>query len=288
MMKASLKKKMQASAENPWWVSPNHLKEWDKCPKQFYYKTVLGQRWLSNERNFELGKAVHALMDLEAKGLPYAHVFQTLSPNIQAHFKALQTDAIAQAPVMASEYAFYVPFQATMFPHVQLTGRIDRLSVVENTISIIDWKTGTAVPQDYPNAWQTRLYAYAIWQILTHQPNLLPTLLPNAPAWKAEQGLAFYYVEVRLNRQPYVKAYRVAIDEAYIRDTEALVAQRLTAILAETEFRLPKACPDKYCPFSKVCGILPESSEQLTLFALPQASVLELKVDEAENPLDLF
>lgn len=288
MKTSSVPKPMQATAENPWWVSPNHLKEWDKCPKQFYYKTVLGQRWLSNERNFELGKAVHALMDLEAKGLPYTHVLKTLSPNIQAHFNALQADSIAQAPIVASEYAFYVPFQATIFPHVKLTGRIDRLSMVDNTLSIIDWKTGTAVPQDYQNAWQTRLYAYALWQILTHQPNLLQNLLSSAPAWKPSQGLAFYYVDVRLYRQPHVKAYRVAIDEGYIRETEALLSQRLHAILAETQFPLPKACPDQYCPFSKVCGILPESTEQLALFALPQASVLESRAEEEENPLDLF
>ena len=288
MKTSSVPKPMQATTENPWWVSPNHLKEWDKCPKQFYYKTVLGQRWLSNERNFELGKAVHALMDLEAKGLPYEHVLKTLSPNIQAHFNALQADSIAQAPIVASEYAFYVPFQATIFPHVKLTGRIDRLSMVDNTLSIIDWKTGTAVPQDYQNAWQTRLYAYALWQILTHQPNLLQNLLSSAPAWKPSQGLAFYYVDVRLNRQPHVKAYRVAIDEGYIRETEALVSQRLNAILAETQFPLPKACPDQYCPFSKVCGILPETAEQLALFALPQASVLESRAEEEENPLDLF
>ncbi len=288
MKTSSVPKPMQATAENPWWVSPNHLKEWDKCPKQFYYKTVLGQRWLSNERNFELGKAVHALMDLEAKGLPYTHVLKTLSPNIQAHFNALQADSIAQAPIVASEYAFYVPFQATIFPHVKLTGRIDRLSMVDNTLSIIDWKTGTAVPQDYQNAWQTRLYAYALWQILTHQPNLLQNLLSSTPAWKPSHGLAFYYVDVRLNRQPKVKTYRVAIDEGYIRETEALVSQRLHAILAETQFPLPKACPDPYCPFSKVCGILPESTEQLALFALPQASVLESRAEEEENPLDLF
>lgn len=98
----------------------------------------------------------------------------------------------------------------------------------------------------------------------------------------------FYYVDVRTNRQPAVKVYDVTIDADYIAETEGLLKQVLARILAEKRFALPSACPDKYCRFSQVCGINPETTAQLPLFSLPQASVLGQGVSDEANPLDLF
>ncbi|MCE2930458.1 MAG: PD-(D/E)XK nuclease family protein [Vampirovibrionales bacterium] len=270
---------LNPTAENPWVVSVNQLKEWDKCHAQFYYKTVLKQRWLSDERNFELGKAVHALMDLHAKGLPTEHLRVGLKPNILAHFDALLEHPLAKAPVVTSEYAFYLPFSVEGFPHITLTGRIDRISLYNGSLAIIDWKTGTAVPHDYATAWQTRLYSYAIW----HMRDALPL-----PKGEGTAEIHFYYVDVRTNRQPAVKVYDVTIDAVYIAETEGLLKQVLARILAEKRFALPSACPDKYCRFSQVCGINPETTAQLPLFSLPQASVLGQRVSDEANPLDLF
>ncbi len=264
------------TAENPWMVTVNQLKEWDKCHAQFYHKTVLKQRWLSDERNFELGKSVHALMDLHAKGLPYEHFKVGLKANIYAHFEALIQHPIAKAPVVASEYAFYLPFQVGDVSPITLTGRIDRISLYDGSLAIIDWKTGTAVPHDYATAWQTRLYSYAIWQ------------MRNALGVDESLGMHFYYVDVRTNRQPAVKVYTVVIDAEYIAETEGLLKQVLARILAEKRFSLPSTCPDKYCPFSQVCGINPETTAQLPLFSLPQAPVFGQGVREETNPLDLF
>jgi hypothetical protein len=264
------------TAENPWMVTVNQLKEWDKCHAQFYYKTVLKQRWLSDERNFELGKSVHALMDLHAKGLPYEHFKVGIKANIYAHFEALIQHPIAKAPVVASEYAFYLPFPVGDVSPITLTGRIDRISLYDGSLAIIDWKTGTAVPHDYATAWQTRLYSYAIWH------------MRDALGVDESLEMHFYYVDVRTNRQPAVKMYTVAIDADYIAETEGLLKQVLARILAEKRFALPSACPDKYCSFSQVCGINPETTAQLPLFSLPQAPVLGQGVREEANPLDLF
>ena len=278
------------TAENPWMVTVNQLKEWDKCHAQFYHKTVLKQRWLSDERNFELGKAVHALMDFHAKGLPYEHLKVGLKANIYAHFQALIQHPIANAPVLASEYPFYLPFQVDDVSPVTLTGRIDRVSLYDGTLAIIDWKTGTAVPHDYATAWQTRLYSYAIWQMRDALPHINPHPNPLDTTKFGGEGTAemhFYYVDVRTNRQPAVKVYTVSIDAEYIAETEHLLKQVLARILAEKRFALPASCPDKYCPFSQVCGINPETTAQLPLFSLPQAPVLGQGEHEA-NPLDLF
>jgi hypothetical protein len=282
-------KRLIPTAENPWFVSVNQLKEWDKCHAQFYYKTVLKQRWLSDERNFELGKAVHALMDLNAKGMPTEHLRVGLKSNILAHFDALVEHPLAKAPVVASEYAFYVPFHVEGFSHITLTGRIDRISLYDGSLAIIDWKTGTAVPHDYATAWQTRLYSYAIWQMRDALPHTYSNPHPS-PLSKGEgvKEMHFYYVDVRTNRQPAVKVYDVTIDADYIAEIEGLLKQVLARILAEKRFSLPSACPDKYCRFSQVCGINPETTAQLPLFSLPQASVLGQGVSDEANPLDLF
>jgi hypothetical protein len=282
-------KRLIPTAEYPWFVSVNQLKEWDKCHAQFYYKTVLKQRWLSDERNFELGKAVHALMDLNAKGMPTEHLRVGLKSNILAHFDALVEHPLAKAPVVASEYAFYVPFHVEGFSHITLTGRIDRISLYDGSLAIIDWKTGTAVPHDYATAWQTRLYSYAIWQMRDALPHTYSNPHPS-PLSKGEgvKEMHFYYVDVRTNRQPAVKVYDVTIDADYIAETEGLLKQVLARILAEKRFALPSACPDKYCRFSQVCGINPETTAQLPLFSLPQASVLGQGVSDEANPLDLF
>jgi hypothetical protein len=269
-------KTLAPTVENPWFVSVNQLKEWDKCHAQFYYKTVLKQRWLTDERNFELGKAVHALMDLNAKGMPTEHLRIGLKATILAHFDALVEHPLAKAPVLASEYAFYLPFPVGDVSHITLTGRIDRISVYNGMLAIIDWKTGTAVPHDYATAWQTRLYSYAIWH------------MREALGVEASLGMSFYYVDVRTNRQPAVKVYTVIIDAEYIAETEGLLKQVLARILAEKRFALPSACPDKYCTFSQVCGITPETMAQLPLFGLPQASVLGKDVSGEANVLDLF
>ena len=282
-------KRLIPTAEYPWFVSVNQLKEWDKCHAQFYYKTVLKQRWLSDERNFELGKAVHALMDLHAKGMPTDHLRVGLKSNILAHFDALVEHPLAKAPVVASEYAFYVPFHVEGFSHITLTGRVDRMSLYDGSLAIIDWKTGTAVPHDYATAWQTRLYSYAIWQMRDALPHTYSNPHPSPlPKGEGVKEMHFYYVDVRTNRQPAVKVYDVTIDADYIAETEGLLKQVLARILAEKRFALPSACPDKYCRFSQVCGINPETTAQLPLFSLPQASVLGQGVSKEMNPLDLF
>ena len=134
------------------------------------------------------------------------------------------------------------------------------------------------MPHDYATAWQTRLYSYAIWQMRETFPH----------KGVGVKKMSFYYVDVRTNRQPAVKVYTVSIDADYITETERLLRQVIARILEEKRFALPQACPDKYCSFSQVCGINPQTTTQLPLFGLPEASVLNLVKEADENPLDLF
>jgi len=264
------------TAENPWLLSVNHLKEWDKCRKQFYYKTVLKQRWVSDDGNFELGKSVHALMDYAARDLPTAHLLEQVTPQIRESFLALNQHPISQEAILASEFGFHIPFMPDRFPHVYLVGRMDRVIQQNDTLSIIDWKTGTAVPHDYATAWQTRLYLYALEQL-------------KQQLGHADLPLSFIYVDVRLNRQQRVNTYVTEANEGYQQETGTLLIQRIEAILNEQSFTLPRECPDKYCPYGGVCGINEPDVAQLPLFSLPTVSVLgDDEKPEALDPFDAF
>jgi RecB family exonuclease len=258
------------SVQTPWLLSPNHLKEWDKCRKQFYYKTVLKQRWLSDERNFQLGKAVHALMDIDAKGMETQHLLQAQPPAIQEAFRLLRQHPSAQHPTLKSEWVFEFPClntdTFTPFPYIYVSGRVDRISQEPSTgkVWVIDWKTGTAVPPDYPNAWQTRLYLLAVWEC-RHVLGL-NDLEPNQ--------LGFRYVAVKPGKRTPVEVFDVPCDVAYLEETRQRLSQRVQDILAETRFPLPTSCPDRFCPYASVCGIQPLETEQLPLFSLPTAPVL--------------
>jgi DNA-binding transcriptional regulator/RsmH inhibitor MraZ len=273
-----------ATAQFPWLVSTSQLKEWDKCKKQFYYKSVLKTQWLSTQKNFELGKAVHKLMDYQARNLPLEPILTEVRQDIQETYLALEAHSLAQAKVIANEWRFNIPFPLGM-PEEQslviwLTGRVDRLvetwvntPVKQPVYWVVDWKTGTAVPPDFKQAWQTRLYLYAIWEA-RHQLGMPQTMTFDQ--------LGFVYAEVKPKRKQAVRLYEVIYSEAQHQQTHANLAQSLRAMLQEYRFDLPATCPDSYCPFASICGIAPVETEQLNLLALPEKPVRKRKKAKKE------
>ena len=276
--------KIVATAEKPWLVSTSQLKEWDKCKKQFHYKSVLKTQWLTTQKNFELGKAVHKLMDYQARNLPLEPILTEVRQDIQETYLALEANSLAQAKVVANEWSFNIPFSIEVKsepqPVIWLTGRVDRLvETVANTpvkqpfYWVVDWKTGTAVPADFKQAWQTRLYLYAIWEA-RHQLGM--------PATMSFDQLGFVYVEVKPKRKQAVRLYEVIYSEAQHMQTKADLTKSLTAMLLEQRFDLPATCPDTYCPFGTICGIAPVEAEQLNLLALPEKPVRKRKKAKKE------
>ena len=276
--------KIVATVEKPWLVSTSQLKEWDKCKKQFYYKSVLKTHWLTTQKNFELGKAVHKLMDYQARNLPLEPILTEVRQDIQETYLALEANSLAQAKVVANEWSFNIPFPLEITgepqPIIWLTGRVDRLveTVVNTPIKqpfywVVDWKTGTAVPADFKQAWQTRLYLYAIWEA-RHQLGM--------PAAMRFEQLGFVYVEVKPKRKQAVRLYEVIYSEVQHRQTKADLTNMLTAMLLEKRFDLPPTCPDSYCPFGTICGIAPAETEQLNLLALPEKPVRKRKKAKKE------
>ena len=333
-----------ATEQTPWLVSTSQLKEWDKCKKQFYYKSVVKTNWLAGQKNFELGKAVHKLMDYQARNLPLEPILTEVRQDIQETYLALESNSLAQATVVANEWSFNVPFPLGTVDNnalmgifvvtalfstfgrmidgainesscisvytavlcysclesappahycqqhlnsegqapitVWLTGRVDRVvKTLVNTPAkhsfywVVDWKTGTAVPPDFKQAWQTRLYLYAIWEA-RHQLGLPETV--------TIEQLGFVYVEVKPKRKQAVRLYEVLYSQAQHEQTKADLTRVLTGMYLERRFELPATCPDSYCPFGAICGIAPVETEQLNLLALPAKPVRKRKKSKKE------
>jgi hypothetical protein len=273
-----------ATEQTPWLVSTSQLKEWDKCKKQFYFKSVIKTNWLAGQKNFELGKAVHKLMDYQARNLPLEPILTEVRQDIQETYLALEGNSLAQATVVANEWSFNVPFSLELEGQapitVWLTGRVDRVvKTLVNTPAkhsfywVVDWKTGTAVPPDFKQAWQTRLYLYAIWEA-RHQLGLPETV--------TIEQLGFVYVEVKPKRKQAVRLYEVLYSHAQHEQTKADLTRVLTGMYLERRFELPATCPDSYCPFGAICGIAPVETEQLNLLALPAKPVRKRKKSKKE------
>jgi hypothetical protein len=231
----------------PFLISAEQLKQWERCRKQFYYKSVLGLRWPSSPFNFELGRQVHQLLDTQAQRplLPLETLLPATLEKSQVLFEQLAESSYGQAPIVATEWAFSVPAplpKTRANRSVWLNGRIDRIIKKEGKLLIIDWKTGTAVPKQAETAWQTRLYLYATLEACKQL---------GYPQLKAEE-ITFCYVEasdrgLHAVNVPYTQAKHAA--------TCLALQQHIEAMLSEASFPLPEACPDKYCPYLASCGI---------------------------------
>ncbi len=222
-------------------LAPDQLKTWSRCKKKFYYQSVKKLNWPSDQRNFQLGKDVHKLMDYTSRGLDCNLLLQSATPAVQSCWKQLCEHPISQLPVIASEWAFLVPVGDQW-----LTGRVDRIAQNGDGLLIIDWKTGTGTPKLPESDWQTLIYLYAVLEARSE------LAVPNLTA----EQLQFVYVEVKPQQATSgIREVRVAYSSEKHQQTQRLIEQTLHDMAVESEFNLPKTCPVRYCPYGAICGI---------------------------------
>ena len=220
-------------------ISPDQLKNWSRCKRKYYYQTILKLNWPSDQRNFKLGQDVHKLMDYLSSDLDCTLLQPAATPDVRRCWEALTTHAIANLPIVASEWAFTVPMGEAW-----LVGRIDRIARDGDQILIIDWKTGTATPKNPEADWQTRVYSYAVTECYAELG-----LQPVSP-----EQLRFVYVEVK-PQTGQIREVTVPYSREKHEATRALLEETVVAMANETEFVLPNTCPDRYCGYRSICGI---------------------------------
>jgi hypothetical protein len=232
----------------PWRVSVNQLKTWHKCQRRYELHHLRQLQWPSDPSNFAYGQAVHTLMDYQARELDCAPLLSVASIQVQQAWQWLLADDTCHWPVIASEWGFTVPApNHPLLKSAVLVGRMDRISRgPDGAVVLIDWKTGTAVPKDPMNDWQTRVYLYALAEALC-QLGLEDTPL---------EAIKFRYVAVKNG----IRHTDVAYSEAFHEETRERLIETLVAMATATRYLLPEACPDRYCGYRNVCGIEQRSS----------------------------
>ena len=238
-------------ALEPLILSVSVLKSWQRCQKQYHYKHQAKLAWPSDQANFRLGKQVHQLLDFQALNLPLTALIANLDADVAKLWATLESHPILSAATLASEWPFHVRLTAqeskAIFPRpVWLHGRLDRIIYNQDkqSVTLIDWKTGTAVPKDAVNAWQTQLYLSAVWEARKQLPNL-PFAL-NRP-----EQLSFVYVEVKQA----LRFVKVPFSQEQHNKNMDDLCDIANQLLNQKEFDLPAKCPDRYCPYNSVCGI---------------------------------
>jgi PD-(D/E)XK nuclease superfamily len=230
-------------------LSADTLKTWDRCPQQFEWKVLNRLNWPSDTRNFVLGTSIHKLMDCQARGMAVDLLLSQADTAIQSTWHTLQQHPATQWPVVASEWGFELP---VLLPDsdtpLWVTGRIDRIAWHQNHLWILDWKTGTAAPRQPHKAWQTGVYALAVWQAWAS--------LPAGP-WSVSppSRLTVAYVAVA---PPDVKQLTVDFVQPDIDHWQSRLRESIVKMIQATEYGPSDPCPDRWCTFRPMCPITRE------------------------------
>jgi RecB family exonuclease len=234
-------------------ISVNQLKTWSRCRRKYYFDNIKRLRWPVDQSRFTLGKTVHKLFEYQSRQLSFEPLLLHAEPAVRKAWDLLMAHPIPHLPIVASEWAFNVPVGGHW-----LTGRIDRIAREGDTLLVLDWKTGTSVPQLPEVDWQTVVYLYATVEACAELG-----VDPVSP-----DQVAFVYVEVRDT----VREIRIPYStqqHAYHRER---IESTIAAIQAEKQYPLPERCPDPFCPYLAICGIQAQQTPDDGLTAAPPTS----------------
>lgn len=147
-------------------VSHSRLALYEQCPRQFYYKYILGFK-MPVTKPQALGKAVHKALEVLAvqnipvqEGIKQGLIECGFHPEVEPNeVRQLVENALSKKIEGVPEYHFQLPlFDVPDFPEIQ--GYIDRW----NKDEIWDYKTNWQ-PYDILSNYQLALYARAVSQI---------------------------------------------------------------------------------------------------------------------------
>ncbi|MEB3287096.1 MAG: PD-(D/E)XK nuclease family protein [Vampirovibrionales bacterium] len=254
-------------------LSPDQFKTYARCQKKYELQYIRRLNWPSDQRNFELGKNVHKLMEYQARNLPLSHLLKDAPASTQQVWQKLFDHPISHWPIIASEWAFSAPVYLSESHSEEkywISGRIDRIAWEEaaQTLWVLDWKTGTAAPKKPETDWQTRIYLWAVYrayQTLQAEYRSLAhvdagnTQLVSLPEVILPEQIKFMYLEVSVkDSSAPIREIVVPFNQQRLATVCDAIEQQLHKIQNSTlndTFPLPGACPDAYCPYLNICGI---------------------------------
>lgn len=162
--------------------SYSRLSTFEMCPRKFYCKYILGH---SEEvtKPLAIGKACHKVIEcyIHQPTLPIAEAFRhgfdevdnhkdvttnelvRLLSNGRYRIQKLREKRLREPGNVIVEHHFQV--NIGRLKDIQLQGYIDILERNGQKVTIIDWKTGWKVYDNFHDSRQLSLYAWVVWQI---------------------------------------------------------------------------------------------------------------------------
>lgn len=256
--------------KTPLILSAEQLKSWSRCQKQFQFKSIEKRQWPVDTRHFRLGKYIHKWLEYQAAGLDVTPFLSAEEdPKLLACWSRLQAHEVTQWPIVASEYPFHMPLEVPTLegePPLWCHGRIDRIALrpatatQPETLVLLDWKTGTAVPKNPSSDWQYMLYTLAVEKLLLQEN---PPLRHPITQRRLSETLPICFIYVQVSPQ-LITLHELPWSSDISQRVQMTLQNTLQSLLThyhQNEFNLPPLCPDAHCAYRAICGITTHTYE---------------------------
>lgn len=211
---------------------------WEKCPKKYYYKYIKELKYPEFNNDYDLGNAIHALIDYRLRGLKTTHLLQNADNKIIERWDAIKNHPILNKKVIKTEWGFNTKLKDRLY---WLIGRIDAIFFDEETgkFIIADWKTGEVVPKKIHTNFQHKIYLYALYQ---SRKDLGIDFKP--------ENLVFQYFEIIPDS---VNITEIEFSEEKLIEYEENFINIIKKIENYADFTAPENCSIKICRYKGLC-----------------------------------
>lgn len=205
-------------------VYPNMLQIFSDCSMKFYWKYSKQISYPVLDKNFVVGKNIHALASYYLKGENISKMETALTPREQEFWEYLKTNKYFNLTPIGTEKNIL-----KRLGKYWLGGRLDAIVKSGENVYILDYKTGGVKP-DMTYNWQTMIYCLLCEDLL-----------------KEYKALSFVYIDLK-NKQ------EVKID--FNADLKQEYEKRLIKVCDEInefnpkKFQKPASCN---CEYDKIC-----------------------------------
>ena len=136
---------------------------WFVCEKKFFYKYIKSIKIPQNDKQFELGKKVHAMINYKLQGFDMNLMEKACDEVTLSHYKSILKHKLLKQKVLLTEWGFLCNISDTQN---LLAGRIDAVfyNEKEEIYTIADWKTGMSIPKNPIESPQALIYMYSFYK----------------------------------------------------------------------------------------------------------------------------
>ncbi|MFI3300153.1 MAG: PD-(D/E)XK nuclease family protein [Candidatus Gastranaerophilales bacterium] len=206
--------------------SPNMLKTFEKCPKQYWYKYVRKISIPQKSSYFEKGKKIHALAHYYLRGDDISKLELALSEQEKQLWGSLIENEYFNKTYLNSEYNLACKVEQNW-----VSGRLDALMRSDEDYFILDYKTGS-IPKTPEFDPQTMIYLLCVDKFL-----------------KNYNSLKFVYIDLK-NNENHITEFdddkRVEYENRVSR-----ICKTLENFNFDLEFEHCKKCD--FCEYNKIC-----------------------------------